>query len=589
MNLVATKIPMSFWSDFFLHNRAVSGSAIILIYIGLASLFAYLISDYIKKIYKEERTWLTPVSSRIVGFFEKILGESSKKEMNFREYFTALLIFNAAAGLIAFFVLYFQNYLPFAYYNNRMTPSLMFNTIVSFLTNTNLQHYSNPLDLSYFSQTFVIMGLMFLASGTGFAASMAFIRGILNEKGTLGNFYHDFLVSIFDLLLPLTILVAIVLILLGIPQTLSPYISVTPVFSTTAFKIPMGPIATFEAIKNLGSNGGGFYGSNAAFPFANPNWMTNLIEYISFMLIPLGSLISLGKVFNNRKFGTMLYSVIITIFVFSAFLTFFGEFVGIPAMSSSGVLYTGNMLGKETALGLSQTSIFATGATLTSTGASNRLLLTYTPAGILGVMLNLMLNDPLGGVGTCVLNIFMFVIFTVFITSLMVGKLPELMSLKIGSKEIKYSTLSLITHPLLVMIPLGLTLMLPHIMASFINPQSNRITELLYEFGSSASNNGSELGGFLTNQTYFNVIDAVLMILGRYMLMGFQLLIAQSFSYKTPKVQTERTIDPGSFSFGLMLLFSMLLIGLLSFFPIFALGPLLTWAKDFGLTIMGVI
>lgn len=580
---------MSFWSNFFLQNRAVSGSMIILIYIGLASLFAYLISDYIKKIYKEERTWLSPFSSRIIGFFEKMLGENSKKEMNFREYFTALLIFNAAAGVIAFFVLYFQNYLPFAYDNNRMTPSLMFNTIVSFLTNTNLQHYSNPFDLSYFSQTFVIMGLMFLSSGTGFAASMAFIRGILSEKGTLGNFYHDFLVAIFDLLLPLTILVTIILILLGIPQTLSSYISVTPIFSSTAFKIPIGPIATFEAIKSIGTNGGGFYGANAAFPFENPNWMTNLVEYLSFMIIPLGSLISLGKVFNNRKFGTMLYSVIMVIFIFSAFLTFFGEYAGIPALSNSGVLYTGNMLGKETAFGLAQTTVFATGATLTSAGASNSLLLTYTPAGILGIMLNLLLNDPLGGVGTGVLNIFMFVIFTVFITSLMVGKLPELMSLKIGSKEIKYSTLSLITHPLLVMIPLGFTLLLPHMMASFINPSSNKITELLYEFGSSASNNGSEMGGFLTNQTFFNILDAALMLLGRYLLMGFQLLIAQSFSYKAPKVQSERTIDPGSFSFGLMLLFSMLLIGLLSFFPILALGPFLTWAHDFGLTIMGVI
>lgn len=565
----------SFWQA----NPAASGVVIILIYLAIVLIFGYLISGFIAKLYRDERTWLTPISGRIVHFFEKVIGEQSERQMKFREYFTTLLFFNASAGIIAFIFIFFQHDFPFAYANNHMTPSLTFNTVTSFLTNTNLQNYSNPFDLSYLSQTFVITGLMFLSAGTGFAASMAFIRGIIRDKGTIGNFYHDFLVAIFYLILPLTLLVTGVLILSGVPETTLSYINVQAVFSSFVSKVPLGSVATFEAIKNVGTNGGGFYGANAAFPFENPNWFTNIFEFTAFFVIPLGSIISFGKVFENRRFMVMLVSVLMVFFTFTAFLTFYGEITGIPSLSTMGVIYGGNMMGKETAIGVAASSIFSIGATVTSTGAANSQLLVLAPAAILGNLVNLLVNDPIGGVGTGVLNIFTSVIFTVFIASLIVGKLPELMSIKIGSKEIKYSTLSLITHPLIIIIPLGVTLMLPGIMASFINPRPDAITELLYEFASAASNNGSTLGGFTVNQAYFNVLEGVIMILGRYLIMGFQLKIADLFSNKRPRVETGKTIDTGSFYFGMMLFGVMILIGLLSFFPVLALGPVLSWAK----------
>lgn len=584
-----TATSTTFWSNFFITNRYVSGSIIILIYIVIATILAYILSGYIAKIYMNENTFMDPFAGPVVRFFEKILGDDAKKDMDFKEYFTSILVFSFFLGVTGFLVIYFQHDLPFSYSNNHMTPSLIFNTVSSFLTNTNLQHYSNPMDLSYFSTTFVITGFMFVSAGIGFAASMAFIRGILSEHGKIGNFYHDFLVSEFYLLLPLSVLLTVILIISGVPQTMSPYITITPVLSHISFRLPLGPVATLEAIKNIGTNGGGFYGANAGFPLENPNWFTNLAELESFMLIPLASILSLGKVFDNRRFARMLYGVIMVIFVFTAFLSFFGEMVGIPAITDIGMSFTGNMLGKETAIGISQSTIFSVGATLTSTGAANGALINYTPVGIMGPLLNLLLNDPLGGVGTGVLNIFMYVIFTIFITSLMVGKLPEIMSLKIGSKEIRYSTLSLVTHPLLVIIPFGITLLIPHMLSTFVNTGPDKITQLLYEFGTSAANNGSEIGGFLTNQPYFNYLDGVIMILGRYLLMGFQLLIAQSFAYKKPKVQVARTVDPGSFLFGFTLFFVMILLGLLSFFPILALGPLLAFAKAFNLFIAGVI
>jgi K+-transporting ATPase ATPase A chain len=589
MSSVSSQSGGNFWANFFVTNRYVSGSFIIIIYILLATVLAYLLSGYIAKIYKGEPTVMDRISGPVVRAFERFLGEDAKKQMEFREYFTSILVFSLFLGAIGFAVIYFQHDLPFSFSNNHMTPSLIFNTVSSFLTNTNLQHYSNPFDLSYFSTTFVITGFMFISAGIGFAASMAFIRGILSENGKIGNFYHDFLVSEFYLLFPLSVVLTFILVLSGIPQTMTPYLTITPVLSHTAFRLPLGPVATLESIKTIGTNGGGFYGANAGFPLGNPDWFTNMVELEALLLIPLASILSLGKVFDNKRFATMLYGVIMIIFVFTSFLSFFGEMSGIPSITALGMSFTGNMLGKETALGISQSTLFSVGSTITSTGAVNSALINYTPVGIMGPLLDLLMNDPLGGVGTGVLNIFMYVIFTVFITSLMVGKLPEIMSLKIGSREIRYSTLSLVTHPLLVIIPFGITLLLPQFMTSFVNTGPDKITQLLYEFATAASNNGSEVGGFVTNQPFFNYVDGIVMLLGRYLLMGFQLLIAQSFSYKKPKVQVARTVDPGSFLFGFTLFFVMILLGLLSFFPILALGPLLAFAKAFNLFILGVI
>ena len=579
----------SFWGTFFLQNRLVSGAIIIIIYILIMLIFAYLISGYISSIYLDRKTSVDRILKPILLFAEKLFGEDSSKKMKLREYFLTLVLFNASAGIIAFLFLYFQNKIPFfgSYY--QYSPSLVFNTVTSFLTNTDLQNYSNPLHLSYFSTTFVLTGLMFLSAGTGFAASKAFIHGIKNDDGYLGNFYHDFLVAIIYLIFPLTLIVTIILLPLGVPQTIQPYVIVHPILSNSIFKVPLGPVATWEAIKNIGTNGGGFYGANAASPFENPNWISNLVEFVSFTIIPLGSLMSLRYIFNDKRFVNMLIGVLLGIFLFTTFMTFFGEYVGIPQLSMLGIIYNGNMVGKETAIGLSQSSIFSTGAVFTSTGAAATQLLTFTPAGILGVLGNLILNDPLGGVGTGVLNIFMYVIFAIFITALMVGKLPELMSLKIGSKEIKYSTLSLVTHPLLILIPFGITIFfLPHILAPFTNPRSDIITEIFYEFASAASNNGSAMGGFTVNQPYLNYVEGVTMLLGRYLLMFFQLAVAQSFAYKIPKVQLGRSIDTGSFTFGLMLFSTMILLGVLSFFPILAVGPFEAWGHSFGLLIGGV-
>lgn len=579
----------NFWLNFFVNDRIVSGVIIIVIYLAIISFLGYLLAPYIKKLYKGENTYLRRYTAPIIEKIEKVAGVDPKNTYNFKGYFLTLIVFNLIVGVFSIGFLLIQGEF-FKFPGQRpMNFYLAFNTVVSFITNTDLQHYSSPLRLSYSDLTIVIIGLMYVSAATGFAASMAFIRGIINDDGKLGNFFHDFLVSIFDLLLPLSLLATVLLIIFGVPDTTYTRIVIHPFFDRFTLNIPIGPVASLEGIKNIGTNGGGFYGANAGYPFENPSWITNLIEVISFTIIPIGSIFAIGQVLENRKFSTMLFGVIIVLFAFSAFLAFFGEISGVPSLYNIGYNFGGNYIGKETALGISQSTIFGSAATLTSTGTANAALIGYTPAGILGILFPLLLNDPLGGVGTGVLNIFSYVIFTVFLVSLMVGKLPEIMSLKISSKEIKYSTFSLIIHPLIIIVPLGFTLLFaPILMKSFVNSHPDQITALLYEYASAASNNGSEIGGFATNTPFFNVLDGIIMLMGRYPIMAFQLIVAESFAYKKPKVQYGRSVDIGSFWFGFMLLFTMILLGLISFFPILSAGPLLAWGRAFSL-LVGVV
>ncbi len=579
----------NFWQNFFVSHQAVSGLIVILIYLAVISLVAYIFSEYISILYLDREPPTRRYTRYLIDFFEKLLGPVSKKQMKFRTYFLNLLFFDAIAAAIAFVTISYFNHPQNPFGSTPFNLSLTVNTVISFITNTNIQHYSNPLNLSYFATTFAILGLMLIAPVTGFAASMAFIRGIRTAEGFLGNFYHDFLIAFFDLFIPLTLLFTIIFALIGIPETIDTVIRVTlPISGGTGY-LPVGPLSSFEAFKNLGTNGGGFYGANAAFPFENPNWISNITEMVAFTIIPLASILSLGRVFNNRKFGQMLYGVIMIIFFLASLLTFYSELHGIPAYSTLGLNYAGNMLGKETSLGLAQSSVFNVGATLTSTGASNSPLLDYTPGGVLGVITGLLMNDPMGGVGTSVINIFTFVIFTAFLASLLVGKLPELMGFKLGSKEIKYSTISLVTHPLIVLIPLGLVATQLTLVHTFTNPFPQRVTELFYEFLSSASNNGSEIGGFATNTALFNYLDSVIMLIGRFFLMGIQLFIAQLFANRNPRTESPNTVSVGSPYFAIMLFAVIIGLGLLSYFPVLALGPLLSFAKDLNLFIGGII
>lgn len=585
MSVPAGSESSAFWTNFFLGNREVSGLAIIAIYLAIVTIFAFILFPYIARIYRDERTFMSPVTDRVYSWVSKILGPIANKEMKFREYFASLLAFSFFAGLISFILLYFQTSLPLIGGGTHFSISLAFNTVVSFLTNTDIQHYSSPLQLSYFSQTFVLMGLMYLAPITGFAASIAFVRGILTDKGHMGNFFKDFTRGLIEVFIPLTLLITGLLVVSGVPETLAHYLSIKLPFSNGYELLPLGPVASWNAIEELGTNGGGFYSANLGFPLANPDWFSNLTMFVSQTVIPFASLLAMGRAFENRKFGNMLFSVVMVIFLFVILLTFFSEFTGIPAIQNIAGIFTGNMSGKETRFGISQSILLNVSSTMTSTGSINSALIDYTPTGILGVLAGLLLNDPLGGIGTSVMNIFMYVIFTAFLVSLMVGKLPELMGIKLESKEIRYSTLTIITHPLIILIPFGIAMLIPSLLVSFANSHSQNITSLLYEFASAASNNGSEIGGF-NFTSFFNYVDAITMLLGRFLIFGLELLIAQSFSLKSARGESTNAIQIGSLNFGMMMLFVIIFMGILSFFPILVLGPFFSFARDFSLGVI---
>ncbi len=426
---------------------------------------------------------------------------------------------------------------------------------------------------------------MYLAPITGFAASIAFVRGILTDKGHMGNFFKDFTRGLIEVFIPLTLLITGLLVVSGVPETLAHYLSIKLPFSNGFELLPLGPVASWNAIEELGTNGGGFYSANLGFPLANPDWFSNLTMFVSQTVIPFASLLAMGRAFENRKFGNMLFSVVMVIFLFVILLTFFSEFTGIPAIQNIAGIFTGNMSGKETRFGISQSILLNVSSTMTSTGSINSALIDYTPTGILGVLAGLLLNDPLGGIGTSVMNIFMYVIFTAFLVSLMVGKLPELMGIKLESKEIRYSTLTIITHPLIILIPFGIAMLIPSLLVSFANSHSQNITSLLYEFASAASNNGSEIGGF-NFTSFFNYVDAITMLLGRFLIFGLELLIAQSFSLKRARGESTNAIQIGSFNFGMMMLFVIIFMGILSFFPILVLGPFFSFARDFSLGVI---
>ncbi len=572
----------SFWSQFFLVHQGISGLIVIFIYISIISLIAFAFSDYVVPLYKDEDTPLRPYTSYIIGFFEKLIGPLSLKRMKFKEYFLNLLFFNFVAALAAFLFIYLLNS-PGALSGRPLTVPEMVNTVVSFTTNTDMQHFPVAGHFPQFAIFFSILGLMVVAPVTGFAASMAFIRGIRTNEENIGNFYHDFLVALFDLFIPLTVLFTILFAIEGLPETLLSSVATNHFQASTARILPLGPVASFVSFSAVGTNGAAFYPSNSAFPLQNPSWFSNLTEIVAFTLVPLASIFSLGRVLGNKNFSRMLYGTVIFIYLFASVFTFYFELHGIPLYRNLGIHYTGNMIGKENAIGIAQSSVFNVGATISSAGLTNSALIGYTPGGIIGIMVGLMINDPLGGFGTSVINIFTFVIFTAFLASLMVGKLPELMGFKLGAKEIKYSTLSLITHPLVVLVPLGLVAVAFGALSIQGNPSPQTITELFYEFTSAASNNGSSIGGLPFGRPFFEYLESIIMILGRYLLLGFQLYIAQLFANRRPRSESPNTVKVGSPYFGLLLLAVIMAIGLLSYFPVLALGPFLSFARDLGL------
>ncbi len=559
------------------------------------------VGTYLYHITAWKKTFADPVMNRVDGVIYKISGVDPKKGMTWWQYAIALLITNAAMILIGYVILRIQS-LPILNPNDigSMEETLSFNTIISFMTNTNLQHYSGESGLSYLSQMLVITFMMFVSAGSGYAACGAFIRGLAgNTKDNVGNFYSDLIRIITRILLPFSLVGGLLLVWQGVPQTFGGNV-VAETIEGMKQTIATGPVAAVEIIKHLGTNGGGFFGANSTTPMENPTMLTNLIELYSMMLLPGACVITFGKMVRDRKEAMALESGNVTLaskkgatvkmfgregrsvflamgilFMIGLAVCFWAESQGNPALAEIGLSQAmGSMEGKELRFGIAQSAMFTTTTTSFTTGTVNNMHDTLTPLGGMIPLLHMMLNVVFGGKGVGLMNMIMYAILAVFICGLMIGRTPEYLGKKIEGREMKLAALCIIIHPLLILAFSAIAVAVPAGTAGITNPGFHGLSQVLYEFASSAANNGSGFEGLADNSYFWNITTGIVMFFGRYLSIVIQLAIAGSLMKKNFVKESVGTLHTDNAAFAVILVFIVYIFAALTFFPALALGPI---------------
>lgn len=556
------------------------------------------VGNYLYHISTGQKTFADPVMNRIDSVIYKISGVRPDKGMNWWQYAIALLTTNAVMVLIGYLILRIQS-ISILNPNGiaSMEETLSFNTIISFMTNTNLQHYSGESGLSYFSQLLVITFMMFVSAASGYAACIAFIRGLAGKtKECVGNFYMDLVRVTTRILLPFSFVGGLFLVWQGVPQNLGANIVVDTIEGMKQ-TIATGPVAAVEIIKHLGTNGGGFFGANSTTPMENPTIISNLIELYSMMLLPGACVITFGKMVRDRKaqaalendvaiksslttkfFGREGRSIFLAmgiLFVIGLSVCFWAESQGNPALASVGLTQSmGSMEGKEVRFGIAQSAMFTTTTTSFTTGTVNNMHDTLTPLGGMIPMLHMMLNVVFGGKGVGLMNMIMYAILAVFICGLMIGRTPEYLGKKIEGREMKLAALCIIIHPLLILAFSALAVAVPAGAEGITNPGFHGLSQVLYEYASSAANNGSGFEGLADNSYFWNITTGLVMFFGRYLSIVIQLAIAGSLMRKKFVSETVGTLHTDNIAFAVILVFVVYIFAALTFFPALALGPI---------------
>lgn len=548
---------------------------ILQIVITLALLFALAVpvGTWVYKIISKEKSFADPVFDRVDGFVYRLTGVRSDERMDWKKYMLSLLLLNGILCAVVFAVLMLQGFLPLnPNHAPNMSPHLAFNTAASFMTNTDLQDYSGETGVSYLSQLLLTV-LMFASPATGLAAAAAFLRGVAGTDG-IGNFYTDVVRFTTRLLLPLCIVASVLVMALGVPQTLAGNQVVTTIEGTKQV-IALGPVASFQAIALFGSNGGGFFGANVAHPFASPLPATNLIWTIALGLISTSFVFAFGKLTKNKKQGRVLFVTLAAMLVLTVVITCAAEFAGNHAVASAGLVnQAGNMEGKETRFGVGASSLFSSATTGYMVGAVNSAQDSLTPMGGMMAMWNMILQNVFGGKGTGFIYVLMYAILTVFICGLMVGRTPEYLGKKIEGKEMKMVAIGILAHPLFVLVPLGIASVVSAGYSAISNPGFHGLSQMLYQFLSSSANNGSGFEGLADNAPFWNISTGIVMLAGRYVPLAAMLCAAGSLSHKKVVPESVGTFRTDRPMFGLTLLFIIIIIGALSFFPALVVGPI---------------
>ncbi|SCJ50567.1 potassium-transporting ATPase subunit A [uncultured Clostridium sp.] len=564
----------------------------IILILCLFILLVISIGRYLYHIADNKKTFADPVFNPIDNFIFKICG-IKKEDMNWKQYALALIATNGVMILIGYIILRIQS-LPIFNPNSikSMEPSLSFNTIISFMTNTNLQHYSGESSLSYLSQMTVIIFMMFVAAASGYAVCMAFIRGIAGKK-SLGNFFVDVVRVTTRVLIPLSIIVGILLVGQGVPQNLSANKTVETIEGKYQ-DIAMGPIAALESIKHIGTNGGGFLGANSSTPLENPTVVSNIIELLSMMVLPGACIIVFGLMVYYRKKeeeentknknknnvllggeGRTIFIAMSILFLIGLTVCYLAEKAGNPELAKVGLSQAmGSMEGKEVRFGIAQSSLFTTVTTSFTTGTVNNMHDTLTPLGGMVALLNMMLNVVFGGKGVGFMNMALYAVIAVFICGLMIGRTPEYLGKKIEGKEMKLAAICIILHPLLILAFSALAVSFSAGASGISNPGFHGLTQVLYEFASSAANNGSGFEGLVDNSYFWNITTGIVMFIGRYITIIIQLAITGSLMAKRRVNESIGTLRTNTFGFSLTLVMVVLIFSALTFFPVLSLGPI---------------
>jgi potassium-transporting ATPase potassium-binding subunit len=547
----------------------------ILVYCGIVVLLVKPLGGYMYRVFSGDRTFLSPILGPVERSLYRISGTSEREEQHWTTYAAALLFFNLAGFVVLYALQRLQGSLP---YNpagmSSVEPGLAFNTAASFMTNTNWQNYGGESTMSYLVQMAGLTVQNFLSAATGIAIAIALIRGFTKASGkSIGNFWVDMTRCTLYLLLPLCIVLTLVYVYLGIPQTLSAYLDATTLEGARQ-TIAVGPVASQIAIKMLGTNGGGFFNANAAHPFENPDAISNLIQMVSIFAIGAALTNVFGRMNGDQRQGWAILTAMGVLFIAGVAVCYWAEASGNPLVHALGI-DGGNMEGKETRFGIALSALFAVITTAASCGAVNAMHDSFTALGGMIPIINMQLGEVIvGGVGAGLYGILMYIVIAVFVAGLMVGRTPEYLGKKIEAKEVKMAMLAILCLPLAMLIFTAIAVVLPTGVASMANAGPHGFSEVLYAYASAAANNGSAFGGLTGNTPWYNVTLAIGMLMGRFLVIIPALAIAGSLVAKKTVPASAGTFPTDGPLFVGLLVGVILIVGGLTFFPALAVGPI---------------
>lgn len=570
----------------------------IFLFFGVVLVLAKPMGVYMARVFEGEHTFADPIFGPIERLLYRITRIDPNHEMKWTEYGVAMLLFSLVTAILTYVIERMQAILPWnPQHLGAVSPALAFNTAASFTSNTNWQAYTPETTMSYLTQMLGLATHNFWSAAVGMALAVAFIRGIARkESSTLGNFWVDMTRATLRILLPICIVFALALVSQGVIQNMKPYTvakvlnpqtitttvdgkSVTQKITTQT--IAQGPVASQEAIKMLGTNGGGFFNANSAHPFENPTPFTNFLEMISIFLIPAGFTVTLGRMTKSPKHGWAVFAAMSILFFAGVTVAYWAEAQANPLLHGVNQHVTalqsgGNMEGKEVRFGITNSALFATVTTDASCGAVNSMHDSFMPLGGLVPLVNILLGEVVfGGVGAGMYGILIMVILTVFIAGLMVGRTPEYQGKKIEAYDVKMAMLYVLIFPLSILIFTAIAVLLPTGLSSLGNAGPHGLTEILYAFSSATGNNGSAFGGLSANTNFYNLTIGAAMLIGRFLMIVPMLAVAGNLASKKMIPPSSGTFPVTTPLFTVLLISVIVIVGALTFFPVLSLGPVL--------------